>query len=253
MVDKRDELTKAKDITADVVMEIATYFSAKDMRGVQTGLSSAARELRAFTQNNSLRGRLGAKLSLEQHELLTNAAALLDSIKYNVEHAKERKDRTEKATAKKRQLWEREAEQLVKSHFKLPMNTVREQLRVLELSLIAQEVLGHAIYLKDHLQLRKLMQDVPPKWSNYSVAQWRRSEVASLLADLQYALRSYLSGDLNMTPGERLKELKNSLEAARAEILARPVCVETLRIWNDELNSAAFMTSAMPSTENPSH
>ncbi|MFW9103812.1 hypothetical protein ACOI8A_27285 [Pseudomonas sp. P4795] len=250
MADKRDELTKAKGITADVVMEISTYYSAKDMRGVQTGLSSAARELRAFTQNNSLRGRLGAKLSLEQHELLKNAAALLDSIKYNVEHVKESKDRTEKATAKKRQLWEREAEQLVKTHFKLPMDTVTEQIRVLELSLIAQEVLGQSIYFKDHLQLRKLMQDEPPKWGNHSVAQWRRSEVSSLLADLHYAFRSYLSWDLNITPGEQLKELDRSLEAARAEILARPVSVETLRIWNDELKSAAFMTSAMPSTDN---
>nr|WP_228857448.1 hypothetical protein [Pseudomonas syringae]QOQ33342.1 hypothetical protein [Pseudomonas syringae pv. actinidiae] len=253
MADKRDELTKAKGITADVVMEISTYFSAKDMRGVQTGLSGAARELRAFTQNNSLRGRLGAHLSLEQHELLNNVAALLDSIKSSVEHVKERKDRTEKATAKKRQLWEREAEQLVKTRFKLPMNTVSEQLQVLELSLVAQEILGHAIYLKDHMQLRKLMQDEPPKWGNHSLAQWRRSRVATLLTDLQYALRSYLSWDLNTTPGERLKELESSLEATRAGILARPICVETLRIWNDELKSAAFMTSAMPSTNKSSH
>ncbi|MDF9778945.1 hypothetical protein [Pseudomonas baetica] len=247
MADKRNELTKAAGITADVVMELGAYFSAQDMRKVQTGLTTAARELRALTHHSSLLGRLGEKLSHEQRELLTNAAALLDSVKYNVEHAKERKARVEKAEAKKRQQWEREAEQLVKTHFSLPNDTVAEQLRILELYLVAQAVLGQTIYLKDHLQLRKAMQEEPPRWSNHTAAQWRQSEVSSLMADMQSAIRYYLSWELSITPVKRLEEVQHNLEARRAEVLAKPQSVETLRIWTDALKGAAFITNVMPS------
>ncbi|WP_153785337.1 hypothetical protein [Pseudomonas sp. EMN2] len=246
MAHDHDDLTKATGITADVVMEAGTYSSAKDMRSLQTGLTSAARELRAFTQRNTLRGRLGEMLSLEQRELLTNAAALLDSIKYNVEHAKERKERTEKATAKKRKQWEQEAMQLVKAHFTLPAETVAEQLRILELHLVAQVVLGQTTYMADHLQLRRKMQEVPPQWSNVTVAQWRRSEVTSLLGDCQSALRYYLSWDLKKLPAQQLEEVQRSLEERRAEILAKPASVETIRIWSDALKGAAFIYSVMP-------
>lgn len=247
MADKFNELTNAAGITADVVMELGAYFSAQDMRKVQTGLTTAARELRALTHNSSLLGRLGEKLSHEQRELLTNAAALLDSVKYNVEHAKERKARAEKAVAQKRQQWEREAEQLVKTHFSLPADTVAEQLRILEIHLVAQAVLGQTIYLKNHLQLRKAMQEEPPRWSNHTAAQWRRSEVSSLLADMHSAIRYYLSWELQITPAKRLEELQHNLEARRAEVLTMPQSVETLRIWSDALKGAAFITSVLPS------
>lgn len=247
MADNRNELTKATGITADVVMELGTYFSAKDMRKVQTGLTTAARELRALTLNSSLLGRLGEKLSHEQREMLTNAAALLDSVKYNVEHAKERKVRDEKAVAKKRQQWEREAEQLVKTHFSLPADTLAGQMGILQLHLVVHAVLGQAFYLKDHLQLRKAMQEDPPRWPNHTAAQWRQSEVSSLMGDMQYAIRGYLGSDLSITPAKRLQELQLNLEARRADELAKPQSVETLRIWSDALKGAAFITSVMPS------
>lgn len=247
MANQRDELTKATGITADVVMEVGAYFSAKEMRSVQTGLTTAARELRAFTQNNSLLGRLGGKLSQEQRELLANAAALLDSVKYNVEHAKERKDRAEKARAQKRQQWAREAGQLVKARFSFPSDTVAEQLRILELHLVVQVVLGHAVYLQSHLALRKSMQEEAPRWANHTTAQWHRSRVSSLLSEIHSALQDYLSLDLDVSPAQKLEELQRSLDTQRAEILARPQSVETLRIWTDVLKGAAFITSVMPS------
>ncbi|MGE8063780.1 hypothetical protein [Pseudomonas sp. NPDC089569] len=246
MADTRDELTKATGITSDVVMEIGAYFSAKDMRSVQTGLTTAARELRAFTQHHSLLGRLGEKLSHEQRELLSNAAALLDSVKYNVEHAKERKDRAEKAMAKKRHQWEREAELLVKAKFSLPCDTVAEQLKILELHLVAEVVLGETVYLPSHQALRNAMQEQAPRWANHTTAQWHRSRVSSLLSDIQSSLRYYLSMDLKMTPGQRLEEVQRNLDMQRAEILARPQCVETMRVWGDALKGAAFITSVMP-------
>ncbi|HHH9443086.1 TPA: hypothetical protein ACP32N_005074 [Pseudomonas aeruginosa] len=247
MADKRNGLTQASGITADLVLELGAYYSAQDMRKVQTGLTTAAREVRALTQYGSLLGRLGEKLSPEQRELLTNAAALLDSVKYNVEHAKERKAREEKALAKKREQWGREAEQLVITHFSLPMDTVTEQLRILELYLVARVVLGQVIYLKDYSELRRVMQEEPPRWSHHTAAQWRRSEVSSLLADLRSAIRDYLSWDLAIKPAQRLEEAQHSLNARRTEILTQPQSVEILRIWAEALKGAAFITSVMPS------
>lgn len=252
MTDKPNPLTKATGITTDLVLELGEFYSAQQMRKVQTGLTTAAREIRALTENGSLLGRLGGKLSFEQRELLTNAAALLDSVKYNVEHAKERKTRDEKAKAKQRQQWEREAKQLIEKHFTLASDTVIEQLGILELHLVAQAVMGHTVYLKDHLRLRKAMQEDPPRWANYTVAQWHRSEVSSLRADLHSAFHYYLTSDLSITPTKRLEELQLSLEARRAEVLANPHSVETLRIWTEALKGAAFITSVMPRGNPPS-
>jgi hypothetical protein len=117
---------------------------------------------------------------------------------------------------KKCQQWEREAEQLIKTHFSLPTDTVVVQLRILELHLVAQAVLGQTIYLKDHLQLRKAMQEEPPRWLKHTAAQWRQSEVSSLLADMQSAIRYYLSWELSITPAKRLQEVQLNLEARRA-------------------------------------
>ncbi|MFJ3110299.1 hypothetical protein [Pseudomonas putida] len=251
MAVKSNQLTQATGITADLVLELGRHYSAKQMRSVQTGLTTAARELRSLTGHQDLLGRLGDRLTPEQRELLTNAAKLLDSIKHNVEHAKERKDRVEKDLAKKRDMWERQAKQLVDAHFQMPMATVAEQLRILELYLVARVVLEQAVCLFDHAQLRKQMVEEPPTWSNQSMAVWRQSRVGSLMADLRSALCDFLRWDLNSTPAKRLAEVQSTIEARRGEILARPQDVETLRIWSDSLSGAAFITSVLP-TASPS-
>jgi len=246
MAVKSNQLTQATGITADLVLELGRHYSAKQMRSVQTGLTTAASELRSLTRHEDLLGRLGDRLTHEQRELLTNAAKLLDSIKHNVEHAKERKDRVEKDLAKKRDMWERQAKQLVNTHFEMPMETVAEQLRILELYLVARVVLSQAVYLSDHAQLRKQMAEDPPAWSNQSMALWRQSRVGSLMADLRSALCDFLRWDLNSTPANRLAEVQATIEASRTKILSQPQDVETLRIWSDALTGAAFIKSVLP-------
>lgn len=244
---KRNDLTEASGITADLVMELGKYFSAQDMRKVQTRLTSAAREMRALTGTGSLVGRLGEHLSPEQRELLKNAAALLDSVKYNVEHAKERKARAEKARAAKRDLWDKQAKELVEKHFAWPVDTVAAQLRVLELYLIARAVMVRYVFMNDDLHLRKLMQDEPPRWESGTIAQWRQNAVSSLQVDLRYVFHSFLSWDLERTPEQRLEELHRTLEERREEILSQPHAAETHRIWSEALKGASFITSVLPS------
>lgn len=249
---KRSTLTSASGITAELVLELGKFSTAKDMRSLQTGLTSAARELRALTQGVSLLGRLGSQLSLEQRELLANAATLLDSIKHNVEHAKERKARGEKDKEKWRMERERQAEQLVEQYFNFATDTMTEQMELLDLYLLAEAILGKRIYLKGHASLRQMMQEKPPQWFNSTMAQWYQYQARSLVVDLRSAFRELLCWDDKKTPAEKLVEAQGYLSERREEILGRADSIKTRHVWSDALQSAAFITSALAPGGSPS-
>lgn len=240
---QKHDLTQATGITADVVLEQGNFYDAKDFRKVQTGLSSAARELRALTQyGNSIQGRLGARLSHEQRELLSNAAALLDSVKHNVEHAKERKARDEKVAAKIREQRERQAQQLVAKHFQLPTKTVEQQIDVLKLYIATRPVTDGWMLKEDH-HLRDMMQSHAPKWS--SERSWRLDHVSSLIADLKYSVERHLVHP-GHTPAERLKALHERIAEVRDAQLSKPSAQETLKVWTEALQEVALVSNPAP-------
>ncbi|WP_282282496.1 hypothetical protein [Pseudomonas sp. PS02302] len=233
---QKHDLTQATGITAEVVLEQGNFYDAKDFRKVQTGLSSAARELRSLTQyNNTIHGRLGARLSHEQRELLSNAAALLDSVKYNVEHAKERKAREEKAAAKLRERRERQAKQLVAQYFQLPTTTVEQQIEVLELYIATRPVTEGWLLKEDH-HLRDMMQSSAPSWT--TTEKWRLDQVTSLIADLKSSVERHLVNS-DHTPAERLKSLQNRIAEVQEAQLSKPSAQETVRVWTEALLEVA--------------
>ncbi|WP_313026706.1 hypothetical protein [Pseudomonas lopnurensis] len=234
----KSSLTQANGITADLVLELGKFYSAREIRSLQTGLTSAARELRELTHPNTLLGRVGANLTREQHALLRDAAALLDSVKYNVEHAKERKARAEKAAAKLRAARERQAKQLVAQAFPLPINTLDDQLELLKLVLVAHSVaIPSAIrdqkYL--HHRLREYMQH-NDRLIGWTQAQWRRNNVSSVRFELLRDFEECLTWADAESPEARLKLLQEQLTNSRDKILADPASVETLRIWAEALS-----------------
>ncbi|VXC25579.1 conserved hypothetical protein [Pseudomonas sp. 8Z] len=234
---KRDTLRQATGITADLVMELGKFYSAKEMRSLQTGLTSAARELRALTHTNSLLGRVGAHLSRDQHELLLDAAALLDSVKDNVEHAKERKDRAEKAAEKRRAEREREAKRLVSQAFPMPVDTLEAQLDLLKLVLVAHSVAIPALYRdygRLHQSLREDMQH-NNRLIGLGQAEWRMRNVSSARHALEHAFEEFLTWGDAETPTARLQHLQEQLAANRDKVLADPGSVETIRIWSEGL------------------
>ncbi|WP_288462858.1 hypothetical protein [uncultured Pseudomonas sp.] len=239
---QKHDLTQATGITAAVVLEQGKFYAAQDFRKVQTGLSSAARELRALTQYGTLLGRLGEQLSHEQRELLSNAAALLDSVKYNVKHAKERKAREEKAAAKLREQRGRQAKQLVTKHFQLPTTTVEQQIEVLKLY-IATRPLTDGWTLKEDHHLRDMMQSHAPKWS--SERSWRMDHVSSLIADLKFSVERHLVHP-DHTPAERLKALHERIAEVRDAQLSKPSAQETLKVWTEALQEVALVSSPAP-------
>jgi len=234
---KRKELTQATGITADLVMELGKFYSAREMRSLQTGLTSAARELMALTHPNTLLGRVGANLTLEQHDLLRDAAALLDSVKYNVEHAKERKDRAEKAAAKSRADRDRQAERLIAQAFPLPVDTQEDQLELLKLVLVAHTVAVPALYRDQgglHRTLREYMQH-NARLIGLTQAQWRRSNIFSERYDLQRAFQEFLTWVDSETPEALLQLLQDQLANNRDKVLADPASIETIQIWSEGL------------------
>lgn len=233
---QKHDLTQATGITAEVVLEQGNFYDAKDFRKVQTGLSSAARELRALTQyGNSIHGRLGARLSHEQRELLSNAAALLDSVKHNVEQAKERKAREEKAAAKLREQRERQAKQLAAQHFPLPTTTVEQQIEVLKLYITIRPITDGWL-LKEDGRLRDMMQSPAPSWT--TTKKWRLDQVTSLIADLKSSVEYHLVF-VDQSPSQRLESLQKRITEVREAKLSNPSAQETIRVWTEALMEVA--------------
>lgn len=244
-VSKEDDLTQATGITTDLVLGLGEHHSAQRIRKVQTGLTNAARELRSLVQGqySSLEGRLGAHLTHEQRELLTQAARLLDSIKYNVEHAKERKAREEKAAAKLHEQREQQAKQMTARFLDLPIQTVEQQIDVLKLYLVARSILTGSMMDSDY-SLREKMETPAPKWQS-SEAYWRISHVTDLIADLRYCVEYHLV-HRDQTPAARLEQLQKDLAEGREAALATPGAEHTLKVWTDALQQAAFVKGLLP-------
>lgn len=238
---KRKDLTEATGITADMVMELGKFYSAREIRSLQTGLTSAARELRALTHTDSLLGRLGANLTREQHDLLRDAAALLDSVKYNVEHAKERKVRAEKAAAKRRADRDRQAARLIAQAFPLPVDTLEDQLELLKLVLVAHTIAIPPLFRdlgRLHQRLRRHMQH-NNRLIGLTQAQWQARNVSSERFDLQRAFQEFLTWVDSESPEARLHVLQEQLANNRDRVLADPASVETIRLWAEALTPPA--------------
>lgn len=72
----KPSITDARSITADLILEVGKYYSAQQLRSLQAKLSGTAREIRALTSGCHLPRRIGAQLSIEQIQLLQDAAKL---------------------------------------------------------------------------------------------------------------------------------------------------------------------------------
>lgn len=237
---KSKELTQAAGITADLVLELSRLYSAREMRSLQTGLTSAARELRELTHPNTLLGRIGQQLTREQHDLLSNAAALLDSVKHNVEHAKEKKQRNEKAAKRQQEARNAQAAQLVARHYPLPAGTHDELLAVIKESLLLNRARVYDGLWSPSEHNARLRQKLKPGnlvgWA--SEQQYFVSCAHSLRHDLLDHLRYEARYDDGSSVEERLVEIKRKVSEAEA---ITPLTVdeqETLRLWSAALAGA---------------
>lgn len=180
-------ITQARDVDAELVLQLNKFGSAADLRSQQAKLTGAAREIRKLTGGGTdLFGKLGCYLSFEQKQLLQDAARLLDSVNQQVEHAKEKRDRDEKQAKKRRELRGRLAKQLVDSNYPLPGNTLEERLEILQIALIYNRAkVFDPLYSTHqlHSKLKRWLERPKQLIGWRSEAEYFASQVGSLRCD----------------------------------------------------------------------
>ncbi|WAJ37221.1 hypothetical protein OU800_21855 [Pseudomonas sp. GOM7] len=235
---KMSNLTRADGITADVVVELSQFYSSNELRSVQSKLTGNARELRNLVDSHTLLGRIGAKLSLEQRQLLKNAAQLIDSVNENITHAKERKKRSEDAKAAWRKQREKEAQNVCNKAFPLPHETLEQKLEIIKLALVLHRLGVYQDFrpgLKFHHALREEVTDFS-RLIGWSIPKWKLSRLADHRRDILQSIQSAITYELDdRSVQEQLEELQQRVANSRDHVLADPLAVETLRIWSEAL------------------
>lgn len=238
----KTHITHARDVDAELVLQLNKFGSAADLRSQQAKLTGAAREIRKLTGGGTdLFGKLGCYLSFEQKQLLQDAARLLDSVNQQVEHAKEKRDRDEKQAKKRRELRERLAKQLVASNYPLPGNTLEERLEILQIALIYNRAkVFDPLYSTHqlHSKLKRWLERPKQLIGWRSEAEYFASQVGSLRCDFISHLTHEIAYDDGSEVEERLRVIKQTVADCTAQIALTSEEQKTLRLWKDALQSA---------------
>ncbi|OLU25460.1 hypothetical protein BVH03_17545 [Pseudomonas sp. PA15(2017)] len=237
---KKPSLTKADGITADVVVELSQFYSSNELRSVQSKFTGTARAIRALANSRTLQGRIGEKLSLEQRQLLKDAAQLIDSVNDNIMHAKERKKRTEDAKAKWRKQRKQEARLLSEQAFPLPHETLEQKLEIIRLAMALNPLrlyLGFMSTQEFHRDLRKGATEFPQN-GFWTQPKWRLDQITSRRREMLENIQSAITGELhNLSVQEQLDGLRSQVYIARQRLLDDPMAIETIRIWSEALSA----------------
>lgn len=128
-------ITEASSITADSVLELGKFYSAQELRKVQSKLTNTGNEILKITGHSGkpcLEARVGACLSFEQSALLKDAAKLIFSINSKIEHAKEKRKRSEAETKRRQDARNAQAKKLVAESFILPSDQLDQVVEMLK-------------------------------------------------------------------------------------------------------------------------
>ena len=234
-------ITDASDITTELVLQLGRAHSAKDLRSVQTRLTSIAGDLRKFgyhwNKESGLLGKLGEQLTDAQRQLLLDASRLVESIGNNVTHAKEKLVRTEKEAKRRQDARDALAKQLVARTFPLPTETHEELLDTIKAALILNRARQfHTSYTPSefNVYIRNELK-TPDRLYGHSVEQHRAGNIRSLRYFLICDLTSHLAYDDGSTVEDRLKLLQEKVADAVAQAPLTTEELETLRRWKEAL------------------
>lgn len=250
----KQPITRASGITPEVLLKLGQLYSSKELRGIQTKLTTAASELRKlggqWNPASGLLGRLGERLTAEQRQLLLDAAQLIESIGANVVHAKEKRQRTEKETQRRRDLREKRAKLLVASRFPLPVDTQEQMLDVLKTALTFNRARIFQNFYSPYEFCQKQRPQVGLTEVRY-VAGVRYgsnrergysdlvNDIISLRYDLLRAVEDEISYDDGSEVEERLVALKKSVADRLGQIALTAQEQEVLQLWTDALTRLA--------------
>ncbi|KPB84085.1 Uncharacterized protein AC505_0687 [Pseudomonas syringae pv. maculicola] len=185
--------------------------------------------------------RLGDYLSVEQRELLTQAAQLLESVNYQVEHAKEKRVRDEKAAKRRQDARNARAKQLIAATYPLPTESLDQKLDVLKTVLLFNRIGAYdGFYTTAELNSR-VRRDLLTPFSQLmgwtSLTAYRVSCLTSLRHELVETLTNDISYDDGSEVEDRLAALQSKVREANAKAALTAEEHETLRLWKDALAS----------------
>ena len=241
----KSSLTVAHDITPDVMQKLNQSYSSKDLRGVQTKLTNTVREVRKlgdgrWKMGTGILGRLSEYLTPEQHQLLRDAADLIDSVNSHVEHAKEKRARSEKESKRRQEARFARAKQLVAGAYPLPAETNEQQLDVIKTALILNRARQHHVLrnaIEFNLYIRNELKE-PARLYGWTLTQYRINNLTSIRYDVIDDIKSHLAYDDGSTVEDRLQAFQEKVADAIALVALTSDEHETLRLWENALSPA---------------
>lgn len=241
----KSSITIAHGITPEVMQKLNQFYSSKDLRGVQTKLTSTAREVRKlgdgrWKMGTGILGRLSEYLTPEQCQLLLDAAHLIDSVNTHVEHAKEKRVRTEKESKRRQDARLARAKQLVASTYTLPVESNEQQLEVIKTALILNRARQHYTArnaIEFNLYVRNELKE-PARLYGRTPTQYRINNLTSIRYDVIEEITNHLAYDDGSTVEDRLQALQEKVADAITQTTLTSDERETLRLWSEALSPA---------------
>ncbi|EPN51965.1 hypothetical protein A241_11526 [Pseudomonas syringae pv. actinidiae ICMP 19094] len=240
-------ITEASGITPELMRKLNEQYNSSLLRAAQTKLTSTSRELRNLSSGHKMGGglisRLGDYLSVEQRELLTQAAQLLESVNSHVEHAKEKRVRDEKAAKRRQDARNARAKLLIAATYPLPTESLDQKLDLLRTALLFNRIGAYDSFYSTvelNSQIRSTLLTPFSKLIGWgSLTAYRVSCLGTLRIQLVEALTNDISYDDGSDVEDRLATLQAKVreERAKAELTAEEQ--ETLRLWKEALSVEA--------------
>lgn len=238
----KPSLTVAHGITPEVMQKLNQFYNSKDLRGVQTKLTNTAREIRKLSDGrwkmgSGVLGGLSEHLTPEQCQLLQDAAHLIDSVNTHIEHAKEKRVRSEKESKRRQEARLARAKQLVASTYPLPNESNEQQLDVIKTALILNRARQyHTVRnaTEFNLYVRNELKE-PARLYGRTPTQYRINNLTSIRYDVISEITDHLAYDDGSTVEDRLHAIQEKVADALAQIALTSDERETLRLWSQAL------------------
>lgn len=218
-------------ITSEQILDKVRFLSSKDLRVLQTRLTTTNKELVKLA-DTALVGQL---LSEKERDLLRNAAQIVRTMSSRIAAAKEKQQRDEKRLAAELKARQKAANTLVKHAFTLPTDSLPQRLEVIRIALILnkQGVLM-SYYSADEFAARLIAQarQTPPDWMTKE--QYLLRELRSLANNILDDVQEFIVDNYNIRDAQDgLKVLLLSCEDVRSNVIEKQSA--TLQVWMDEL------------------
>lgn len=236
-------ITDAGSIDTDAVLHLGKYYRAKQFQSLQAKLTGTVREIRNLTSGNTLGARIGEKLSIEQRQLLHDAAKLIESVNTHIEHAKEKRSRDEKQAERRQQARNAEAKRLVAETYPLPGESLDQLLEIIKTVL----TFNRAGFLNNGYTPRefnlRLQEYLSPSYTRKligwtSVHAFWKSQAFSLRNDFIHTVEHEIGYDDGSSVQDRLDELTQKVAQRLSSVWVSADEEKTLRLWTEAFSPA---------------